>query len=205
MDMFSSDAAKQLAINIDKYVLLYSYNTGDANNKGATAGVFSQSVNLGTDQAPVVLSSTTVLPLVTGMSSVLDEQNVPTEDRWIIITPHFRNILMQSPLSQAYVTGDSQSILRNGKIGMIDRFTIYVSNNLPKALAGQDFFGNTLTGALARTAILAGHKAAITFASQIEKVETLPNPNDFGSLLRGLNVFGFQTLKPTALALALVQ
>lgn len=204
MDMFTGDAAKQMAITIDKDILLNSYNTADANNMGATAGVISQSVNLGTDSAPVTLSSTSILPLITGMSAVLDEQNVPETDRWLVITPHVRNILMQSPLAQAYVTGDSQSILRNGKIGTIDRFTIYVSNLLPRANAGYDFFGNALAGAVARTAIMAGHTSGITFASQIAKVESLQNPNDFGTLVRGLNVYGYKTIKPTALTMALV-
>jgi hypothetical protein len=205
MDMFTNDAAKQMAIAIDKDILLNEYNQGDAANMGATAGVISGSVNLGTDAAPVVLSSATVLPLITGLASVLDEQNVPETDRFLVITPHVRNILLQSPLAQAYVTGDPSSILRNGKIGTIDRFTIYVSNLLPKGLAGHDFFGNTLSGAVARSSIIAGHKAALTFASQIAKVESLPNPNDFGTLVRGLNIYGYEMVKPTAWAMALVQ
>ena len=142
--------------------------------------------------------------LVTSLASVLDEQNVPDTDRYLVITPYMRNVLMASPLAQAYVTGDSQSILRNGKIGSIDRFTIYVSNLLPTAAAGQDFSGATQGGAAKRTAIMAGHKSAITFASQIAKVESLQNPNDFGTLVRGLNVYGYNVIKPEALALALV-
>ena len=50
---------------------------------------------------------------------------------------------------------------------------------------------------------MAGHKSAITFASQITKVESLQNPNDFGTLVRGLNVYGYEVIKPEALALAL--
>ena len=46
--------------------------------------------------------------------------------------------------------------------------------------------------------------SAITFASQIAKVESLPNPNDFGTLVRGLNVYGYKVVKPEALAMALV-
>jgi len=205
MDMFTSDAAKQMAIAIDRDILLNSVTTPASANKGATAGVISGSYNLGTDLAPVVLSSTNVVNLITSLASVLDEQNIPDTDRFLVIHPYMRNILMSSPLAQAYVTGDAQSILRNGKIGTIDRFTIYVSNLLPVAQAGQDFFGNTLGSALKRTAIYAGSKTAITFASQIAKVEALQNPNDFGTLVRGLNVYGYSTILPQALALGLVQ
>jgi hypothetical protein len=59
----------------------------------------------------------------------------------------------------------------------------------------------TLTSALKRHAVIAGHKAAITFASQIAKVESLQNPNDFGTLVRGLNVYGTQVAQANALAL----
>jgi hypothetical protein len=111
---------------------------------------------------------------------------------------------MQSPLAQAYVTGDDKSILRNGKIGMIDRFTIYVSNLLPTAAVSQDFTGAAQGGAAKRRAVIAGHKTALTFASQITKTESLQNPNDFGSLVRGLNVFGHKMIKPESWALALV-
>lgn len=204
MGMFTDDAAKQMAIAIDTDVLLSQFNQGASANKGATAGVRSGAYNLGTDNSPVTLSAANIVALVTALASVLDEQNVPDTDRFLVIDPVFRNWLMQSPLAQAYVTGDDKSILRNGKIGMIDRFTIYVSNLLPRASAGQDFLGATQGGAAARRAIMAGHKTAITFASQITKVENLQNPNDFGTLVRGLNVYGHKCIKPESLALALV-
>jgi hypothetical protein len=203
MATFSDDATKQMAIAIDRDVLLTEFNQGSAANKGATAGAISGAFNLGTDTAPVTITSTNVVPLVTAMSSVLDEQNVPDTDRWLLITPYFRQVLMASPLSQAYVTGDQTSMLRNGKIGAIDRFKLYVSNQLPAAAANQDFNGNAQGGAVKRTAIMAGHKSAITFASQITKVEQIKNPNDFGELVRGLNVYGKQAIKPEGLVLAL--
>ena len=203
MDMFTSDAAKQMAIAIDRDVLLGTFDQCDAANKGTTAGAIAGAYNLGSDTAPLVLTSSNVLQLFTAMASVLDEQNVPESDRWLVITPFVRQLLMSSDLAQAYITGDSSSILRNGKIGMIDRFTLYVSNLLPVALAGEDFDTSALDMADNRTAIMAGHKSAITFASQIAKVESLQNPNDFGTLVRGLNVYGYKVIKPEALVLAL--
>jgi len=203
MDMFTSDAAKQMAISIDRDVLLGTFDQCAAANKGATAGAISHAYNLGTDAAPVTLTTDNVLTVFTALASVLDEQNVPDTERWLVITPYVRQLLMSSPLSQAYLTGDATSILRNGKIGTIDRFTLYVSNLLPIAADEKDFLGAAQVGAAPRTAIMAGHKSAITFASQIAKVESLQNPNDFGTLVRGLNVYGYEVIKPEALALAL--
>jgi hypothetical protein len=52
--------------------------------------------------------------------------------------------------------------------------------------------------------IVAGHKSAITFASQITKMETIRNPNDFGDYIRSLNVFGYKVVKPESLAVCVV-
>lgn len=231
MDMFTNDAAKQMAIAIDTDVLKLSVDTawgwskaasvsstGASINAGTLAGRRSGSFNLGGaggtynsstnpfGGAPLTLSSSNIVATITAMASVLDEQNVPDTDRFLVITPAVRNLLMNSNLQQAYLTGDSQSVLRNGKIGTIDRFTVYVSNLLPTASAGQNFDGTTTgTGisgnAVARKCIVAGHKTAITFASQIAKVESLPNPGDFGTLVRGLNVYGFSTIKEESLVI----
>ena len=206
MSMFTDDATKQMAITIDRTVLLDEYNNGAAANKGNTAGVISAAIVLGSDTAPVDLSTSPskVLDVILGLASVLDEQNVPDTDRWLVIDPATRLRLMQSPLQQAYLTGDDKSILRNGKLGMIDRFTIYLSNQLPKAAAGFNPDGSVNAGALQRRAIIAGHTSALSFASQITKTESLQNPNDFGQLVRGLNVYGKKMIKPEAWALALV-
>ena len=206
MSMFTDDATKQMAITIDRTVLLEEYNNGAAANKGTNAGVISGTINLGSDTVPVDLSTAPgkILDVILGMASVLDEQNVPDTDRWLIIDPATRLRLMQSPLQQAYLTGDDKSILRNGKLGMIDRFTIYLSNQLPKAAAGFNPDGSVNAGAVKRRVLLAGHTSALSFASQITKTESLQNPNDFGQLVRGLNVYGKKMIKPEAWALALV-
>ena len=57
---------------------------------------------------------------------------------------------------------------------------------------------------LKRRAIIAGHKSALTFASQITKMETVRNPNDFGDYIRSLNVYGFKVVKPESLVLGVV-
>jgi hypothetical protein len=203
METFSNDASEQMRVAVDAPVLLNTFNGGASANKGATAGVRSAGFNLGTDSAPISLTAANVLQKILEMASVLDEQNVPETDRWLVIDPLTRTLLLQSNLAQAQFMGDASSPVRNGMIGKIDRFTVYVSNQLPTAAAGQDFLGNAQGGALKRRAIIAGHKSAICFASQMTKTETLRNPNDFGDLVRGLQVYGFKVVKPESLALLL--
>lgn len=211
METFSNDATMKMKIAVDRTVLFGDSAAkpgivadAHANNVGATAGILSGGYNLGTAAAPVALTKDNILPTLTAMAGVLDEQNVPETDRWLLIDPLTRNLLMQSNLAMANLMGDDKSMVRNGKIGMVDRFTIYVSNQLPKAAALQDYWGGAAAGTAKRRVLLAGHKSAVTFASQMTKMETVRNPNDFGDYVRGLNVFGWKTLLPQALTAAIV-
>jgi len=220
MSMFTDDASEQMRTTIDStclYRMLLSTDVAAA-NKGGTAGAKSASYDLGTDTVPVDLSNATTGPddtlaLILRMAAVLDEQNVPVTGRWLLIDPATRMKLMNSKLAQAYLTGDSTSPLRNGLIGMIDRFKVYVTNHLPyKAISGTVFISgdateNSITGSSDTTrnrVIAAGHTSAIAFASQIVKTETLRNPTDFGDLVRGLNVFGHKVVKGDSMAVAFV-
>lgn len=213
LDMFSADAAEQMRTAIDSTVLYHTFNQGAAANKGATAGAKSASYDLGTDDTPVTLTAANVLQKILELASVLDEQNVPDSDRYVVIDPYTRTLLLQSNLAQAQFMGDATSAVRNGLIGTIDRFKIYVSNQLPKAilatnspwLSGDGSENSvTSTGDVKRRAIVAGHKSAITFASQITEMETVPNPTDFGKYVRSLNVFGYKMVKPEGFALMVV-
>ena len=215
MNMFTDDAAKQLKIQIENDVFFDWFVTAGANaaNKGATAGLSAASYNLGTDVAPIVETTpANILNAILAMSSCLDEQNVPEDGRWLIISPFERQLLMQTDIAQAYFTGDSSSIVRTGKIGMLDRFDVYVSNLLPKGAAAKALVsgltavgtGATVSNAKKRRMMVAGTKASCSFASQITKTEPLRNQTDFGDIIRGLSVFGNTVTKNTALVTALV-
>ena len=239
VDTFTGDATNRMKIHIDADVIwrsLFSYDSSvtdkvvlsgpAAANTGATAGVRSLGYNLGTLTAGIDLLSgggNATLDVILRMAAVLDEQDVPDDGRWLVIDPLTRNLLMGTPLAQANLMGDPKSMVRNGKIGMIDRFTVYVSNNLPRAAAATEWVdGLTATNAGytydakdadsayletldARRVIVAGHKSAISFASQMTKVETLRIQDDFGDYIRGLNVYGSKVVKPEALTVAFLE
>ena len=215
MNMFTDDAAKQLKIAIENECFFQWFVTEGAvaANKGAAAGAISASYGLGTDTAPVnQATSGEMLKMILRMSAALDEQNVPEEGRWLIMSPHDRHILMQSDIAQAYFTGDQSSIVRTGKIGMLDRFTVYVSNLLPKGTTSKATVagltatsaGATLSNAKPRRMMVAGTSDAVSFASQITKTEPLRNQTDFGDIVRGLSVYGRKVVKPEALVTALI-
>ena len=215
MDMFTNEAAKQLKIAIENEVFFNSFITqGPASaNEGATAGKLSAAYNLGTDTAPIDQSKPEdILHAILRLSAALDEQNVPEEGRWLIMSPHDRHLLLQSDIGRANFMGDASSAVRTGKIGMIDRFTAYVSNLLPKGAAGKAFVagltdpstGAALTNAKARRVMVAGTKHAISFAATIDKTEPLRDQTDFGDIVRGLAVYGRKVIKPEAMAVAVV-
>jgi hypothetical protein len=215
MNMFTEDAAKQLKIKMEDEVFFNSFVTEGpaAANEGATAGAISAAYNLGTDTTPVDQGTPeNVLNAILRMSSVLDEQNVPEDGRWLVMTPFDRHLLMQSNIAQAYFTGDQTSIVRSGKIGMLDRFTVYVSNLLPRGAAGKALVsgltdtstGGTVSNAKVRRTMIAGTKDAVGFAMTVNKTEPLRNQTDFGDIVRGLAIYGRKTLKPEALVVAQV-
>lgn len=215
MNMFTEDAAKQLKIQIENDVFFQYFVTegAAAANKGGTAGAISGSYNLGTDVAPIDQATpANVLKTILKMSAALDEQNVPEEGRWLIMTPHDRHLLMQTDIAQAYFTGDQSSTIRTGKIGMLDRFTVYVSNLLPRGQAAKALVpaltatsaGSSVSNAKVRRMMVAGTSHACAFASQINKTEQLRDQTDFGDKVRGLAVFGRKVIKNEALCTALV-
>jgi len=215
MNLFTEDAAKQLKIQIENEVFFNSFVTeGPASaNIGATAGAVSAAYNLGKDTAPIDQATpANVLNAILRMASVLDEQNVPEDGRFLIMSPYDRHLLMQSNIAQAYFTGDQSSTIRSGKVGMLDRFTVYVSNLLPRGNAGKALVagltdpttGGAVASAKARRTMIAGTKAAVSFAMTVNKTEPLRNQTDFGDIVRGLAVYGRKTTKPEALVVAQV-
>lgn len=204
MDIFTNDASQQLKINIDTAVLLGIKGQASADNKGTTAGKFSN-IDLGSSsgtKTAILVEKSDVIDHIVEMGQVLDEQSAPEEGRWLVINPAIASRIKTSDLKDASITGDTQTPLRNGRLGMIDRFTVYVSNLLPtdsSSVAGEGS-DSSVTG----TAIYAGTKDAITFASQISNVETLRSTATFGNIVRGLNVFGYKVVKPEALVEAFV-
>jgi hypothetical protein len=205
LSMWSDDAAQKLKIAVDFDVLDGIVGQMAAANRGTAAGIITGNVNLGVTGSPlsVVARDPTsgeveLLDLLMRMGQVLDEQNIPEVGRWVVMPAWAGRMIKQSELRQAYLSGDSVSMLRNGRLGMIDRFTIYISNMLP----------NNSTDAVnfqpGEWVIYAGHAHGLTFASQISKVETLRSELAFGQVLRGLQVYGYQVVDGKALSQAYV-
>ena len=203
MSMWSDDAGEQMKITIDTDVLRSLVGTPAASNRGAGAGFRSASVNLGATGTPLsvvarnpAVGQIEVVDVLTRLGQVLDERDIPETGRWVVFPAWFGTRIKSSELRDASLTGDGQSILRNGRLGMVDRFTLYSSNLLPTGVAGGLAAGEWV--------VFAGHSHGLTFASQMTNMETLRSESTFGTLMRGLQVFGHRVLDNTAIAQAVV-
>jgi hypothetical protein len=203
LSMWSDDAAQQLKIVVDKDVLGGIVGQAHLKNKGASAGAISGTLNLGAKSTPlacknypVLGTDTSITDVILRLGQALDEQNIPEQGRWIVMSAAAGRYIKQSELRQVYVSGDGVSMLRNGRLGMVDRFTIYISNLLPSSATDATNF------AAGEQPVFAGHAHGLTFASQISKVETLRSELTFGQVLRGLQVYGYQVVDSTAIAQA---
>ncbi|MBU0907495.1 MAG: hypothetical protein KKE05_05055 [Nanoarchaeota archaeon] len=183
VEKWTDDAGQQMAITIDTAILAAIYSDVHASNTGIAAGADSGDIDLGITGTPEAVDKTNVLDYIVDWGTVLDEQSVPDSERWGIMAPSFCGLIKKSDLKDASLAGDGTSILRNGRIGAIDRFTIYRSNSIAKNGTTPEEWN-----------MIFGHPSCLTFASQIVEHETLKNQNDFGDLIRGLQVYGYKVI-----------
>lgn len=169
----TQDAAEKMKIAIDTQVL------------AAMATSATTSIDLTDIGSDTAILKTNILDLILLAGQKLDELNVPETGRYIILPPQAITALKSSDLKDASLAGDAQSILRNGRVGQIDRFTVYSSNLLGSNAASEKV-------------AIAGTKAFMSFASQFVKTETVRLESQFGDGVRGLQVYGFKAVHPDA-------
>ena len=186
LDKWTDDAAMQLKLSVETGFFGTIYADVHASNSGLTAGVKSSSYSMGVFGTPLAATKVNILDYIVDAGSVLDEQNVPETGRWFVIPTWASGMIKKSDLKDASMTGDGSSPIRNGRIGMIDRFTLYSSNLLTSVPDG------AFTGYYS----LFGHNDAVSFATQLTKTESLRSQDSFADLVRGLKVYGYKAVKP---------
>ncbi len=142
---------------------------------------------VGTDAAPVTLDKTTIYSQFVQLALCLKNSDAvsSTVRPWVVINPTIESYLLQSSeFIGAHNVADET--LREGAIGRIAGMDVLVSTNLT-AVNGKYY-------------VLAGTNEAITFASQLAKIESLRDKDSFSDLIRGLYLYGAKTVQPKALA-----
>lgn len=146
--------------------------------------------NIGTNASPKTDAATDGYPLnyLFELGTALDENNVPSDGRWAIVPPWYKEYLLKDDTRILNPgTPQAEDRLANGRIGQLAGFTVLVSNNVPNT-ANDNY------------KILAGHPMAWTLAEQIVKVEGYRMEKRFADAVKGLHVYGAKVVRPYALA-----
>ena len=147
---------------------------------------------VGSDSAAVELSKTTIYEQFVKLALCLKNSNAVSAAKrpWVVINPTIESYLLQSTeFIGAHNVADET--LREGAIGRIAGMDVLVSTNLTE-VDGKYY-------------VLAGTNDAITFASQLAKIESLRDKDSFSDLIRGLYLYGAKTVQPNALAKLVVK
>lgn len=142
---------------------------------------------IGSDDSPITLNKTTIYEQFVKLALTLKNSDAVTGSKrpWVVINPTIESYLLQSTeFIGAHNVADET--LREGAIGRIAGMDVLVSTNLTE-VDGLYY-------------VLAGTNEAITFASQLAKVESLRDKDSFSDLIRGLYLYGAKTVQPKALA-----
>jgi hypothetical protein len=131
------------------------------------------------------------------LGRVLSENDVPEENRWVVLPPRGVEVLMKadSKLINADYNG-GMATTANGLVqaGKLRGFSLYVTNNSP--------LFDTLTTVETHDVLMAGHMSAVATANAIVKTEKYRSQTTFADVVRGLHVYGRGVVRPESLAIA---
>lgn len=174
MSEAAREAGAGLAEDADTYVqTIMESDVAAANKVGATA----------------ITTSALAMARLVAHGQLLDENNVPKEGRYTIVPSWFNSLLVLDTNYMAYDAVTGAGRLENGVMGRVLGFDIIVANYALST--GDDWY------------VYSGHPAAITFANQIDKVESLRPESAFSDALKGLHVYGAKVTRPSGICMTL--
>ena len=127
-----------------------------------------------------VIGTDKVSDKIIALAVKMDEDNVPTANRWLVISPEiYGQLIKEVPtISKGENTlGINQSYF----IGSWGGFTIYKSNNVQRTAK--------------KYHCMAGVSAGLTLAMQINKIEAGRFEKSFGEYVKGLQLFGCDVME----------
>src|SRR5215203_235281 len=163
IDAASDRAAYQLAEVADQYVAsLYSgASTSNPDNTIETSQ----------------FTATNVYQKLVDLSVLMDQVNLPSEGRFVVVPPWVKGLLLQN---STFVTASKPDAVLNGQIAGLN---ILVSNNV-----------KTTGTSPVVSHMMAGHPSALAYAEQIVNLEGLRLEGSFADAVRGLHLYGARVL-----------
>lgn len=181
MTKMAQNSAYKLRDAADSYVANLYTGVATSNTVGSTGAPID------TFTTPTDAYNKVLIPL----RAKLNRASVPTEGRYVVITPELEGSLLQDDRFVKVDASGSSEGLRNGIIGRAAGFDILMSNNAPNPS------GDTQV-------IQAGYPGAITYADQILETEALRLQDTIADAIRGLHVYGAKLVRPTGIAVAFI-
>ena len=173
MEGYLNKAKQAIEVEQDVYLLGKHVDVASGNTLGGTTAISLTASN--------IYSQFVQLAQILKNSSAITDGKKP----WVVINPDIEALLLQSSqFTSSYQIADET--LRNGSIGRISGMDVLVTPNL--------------TATDSKINVLAGTNDAITYASQLAKIEVLRDPDSFSDLVRGLYLYGAKTVNAGALA-----
>lgn len=196
------DAAQARASLADAAMQRAAYGLADAADRwlaSLMAAGADEGNQLGSDAAPVALTAETAYTYLVRLKVILDKRNVPTEGRWVLVSPEYHGLLLQDDRFVGTGGTTAEAALGNGYIGSAAGFRVYLSNNLPNNLGAHSKGerkrtwrprtppkGDPQAGTPGRQGrhgakkVLASYNGATSYAEQILKTEAYRMEKRFG-------------------------
>lgn len=171
-----------------KPALMSAYTKSAADGLAADTDKFLSSLLIaeGTAVTPGAPATTgaTAWNVIRDLKKAMMKASIPADQRVFVANAEFTALLDEndSKLMKANEFASTAG-LRNASYGKLLTFDSYSSENLPETTKPQ---------------IVAWHRSALAYVSQIEKTEAMRAENKFADRLRGLHVYGGKVIRPNA-------
>ena len=194
---YTEDAGYALARQVDSDLIALGRGTNGGGGTTAYSGAFSGADGTtayvaGTNSGFAALTDAAIRRSI----QRLDDQDVPMDNRFLIVPPSSRNTLMGIArfTEQAFVgEAGASNTIRNGEIGNVYGVPVFVTSN-----------ADTTSGSTATRIALMGHKDfAVLVEQQAVRAQTQYKQEYLGTLFTADTLYGVQELRDgAAVALA---
>ena len=177
-----SEAMRLAAVQVAKQV--------DTFNQGLFVGAFNAARRV-TDTTDGDAVSDGHTEAFIELKQKMSEANIPEGGRWAIVPPlvvaRLEKYLLAQGSNSAFTPASSDEALRNGFVGRLLGFDLFVTNVV----------NETGSGDSTKVNIIASQGAeALTYAQQIAEIEAYRPEKRFGDAVKGLYVYGGKIVRP---------
>jgi hypothetical protein len=143
------------------------------------------------------VTSSNVYALCVALANALDNDDIPQENRHLVVPPWFKNILVQASQLQPAIAIAYEDKVLNGRVAKVAGFDVHMVSD-DRFSTDTDPIGSMGDGFSQATAykILACHTSFCTFAHKYAESRVVTAQLQFANLYQGLNLYGFKVITP---------